>query len=167
MSMNASANGLAGKGFTGRHVLYCMFGFFGVIIAVNMVFLTYALQTFPGESMKKSYLQGLHYNDILAERAEQATLGWRAELVEANGEGVIEVRLTDAGGAPLNGLTVNGELRRIVHARDDRALSFTAMGEGLYRAPAGALEPGVWSLTAHAESRAGEALDFTARVDIR
>ena len=163
MSMNASA----AKGLKGRHVLFTLFGFFGVIFTVNAIFLTYALRTFPGESMKKSYLQGLHYNELLLERAEQAALGWRAELIEANGEGVIEVRLTDAAGAPLKGLTVNGELRRIVHARDDRALAFASMGEGRYRAPAGALDPGAWSLTGHAENSAGEELDFTARVDIR
>ena len=163
MSMNAPAV----KGFTGRHVLYCLFGFFGVIFAVNAIFLTFALNTFPGESMKKSYLQGLHYNDILTERAEQAALGWRAELVEASGEGVIAVRLFGADGAPLKGLAVNGELRRIVHSRDDRVLAFMAMGDGLYRASVDPLAPGAWSLTANAQNATGEALDFTARVDVR
>lgn len=165
-----SATASAAKLFTGRHVIYCLLGFFGVIFSVNAIFLTYALQTFPGESMKKSYLQGLHYNEVLAERAEQAALGWRAEIVGVNAggeEGVIELRLLDEANRPLRGLTVNAELRRLVHSRDDRELVFVSTGEGLYRAPAGTLEAGVWSLIGHAEDGGGQAFDFTAKVEVR
>ncbi len=162
MRLNASV----AKGLTGRHVLLIILGFFGVIIIVNVIFLTFALRTFPGESMKKSYLQGLNYNEVLAERAEQAALGWSAEILRTGADGVIEVRLLDADGAPLKGLTVAGQLRRIVHDRDDRALSFMSMGEGRYRAEAGALAPGAWRLAARAENPAGETFDFTARIEV-
>ena len=36
--------------------------------------------TFSGEDERKSYLQGLTFNRTLAQRAEQARLGWRAEI---------------------------------------------------------------------------------------
>lgn len=165
-----SATASSAKSFTGRHVIYCLLGFFGVIIVVNAIFLTHALRTFPGESMKKSYLQGLHYNEVLADRAEQAALGWRAEIVgvnAGNGDGVIELRLLDEVDRPLRGLTVSGELRRLVHSRDDRNLTFTATNDGLYRASAGVLEVGVWSLIAQAEDDAGHVFDFTAKVEVR
>lgn len=165
-----SASVSSAKSFTGRHVIYCLLGFFGVIITVNAIFLTHAIRTFPGESMKKSYLQGLHYNEVLAERAEQSALGWRAELVRVNAEdeeGVIEVRLLDEADRPLRGLAVRGELRRLVHSRDDQKLAFTPMGDGAYRASADALASGVWSLIGHAENEAGQTFDFTARVEVR
>ena len=158
-------NASAAKGLKGRHVLFIILGFFGVIIAVNMVFLTFALRTFPGESMTKSYLQGLNYNEVLAERAAQAALGWSAQIVRAGLDGVIEARLVDADGAPLQGLSVSGELRRIVHDRDDRALAFISMGEGRYRAEAGPLEAGAWVLAARAENAAGETFEFGARIE--
>lgn len=158
------------RSLTGRHVLLFILAFFGVIITVNMIFLTYALRTFPGESMKKSYLQGLHYNDILDERAAQAALGWRAEIVRADrvaGEGVIELQLFDESGAPLSALNVTGELRRPAHSRDDRLLSFAHRGEGLYHASAGPLDAGVWALTVQAEDSAGEILDVTGRLEFQ
>lgn len=155
---------------TGRHVLLFILAFFGVIITVNMVFLTFAMRTFPGESMKKSYLQGLHYNDILEERAAQAALGWRAEIVRAErvaGDGVIELQLFDEAGAPLTALRVTGELRRPAHSRDDRPLTFAHRGEGAYRASAGALDAGVWALTVQAEGGEDEILDVTGRLEFQ
>lgn len=157
-----------GNPLTGRHVLMALLGFFGVIITVNMIFLTFALRSFPGESMKKSYLQGLHYNEILTERAEQAALGWRAELLRAdrNGaEGVIELQVFDAAGTPLSGLTVEGELRRPAHSRSDQTLSFMHVGNGVYRTPVSDLAPGAWSLTAQAENAYGDQLDLASRVE--
>ena len=156
------------KPLTGRHVLMALSGFFGVIFVVNAIFLTFALRSFPGESMKKSYLQGLHYNDILTERAEQAALGWRAELLRAdrNGaEGVIELRLLDAAGSPLTGLTLEGQLRRPAHSRSDQALSFIDAGRGVYRTSVSGLAPGAWSLTAQAENAYGDQLDLASRVE--
>ncbi|MEO1305623.1 MAG: FixH family protein, partial [Pseudomonadota bacterium] len=67
------------KTLKGWHVLLIMLGFFGIMFAVNGVFLYHAITSFPGEDIKKSYVQGLNYNDTLAVRAAQAELGWQAE----------------------------------------------------------------------------------------
>ena len=44
---------------TGRGVLLLVAGFFGVIIATNVIFITAALRTFRGEDEAKPYLQGV------------------------------------------------------------------------------------------------------------
>ena len=43
----------------GHHVLFALIGFFGVTIAVNVLFITLALRTFSGEGTPRSYVQGL------------------------------------------------------------------------------------------------------------
>ncbi|MEL6858319.1 MAG: FixH family protein [Pseudomonadota bacterium] len=128
----------------GWHVLLIMLGFFGVMFSVNGVFLYHAITSFPGEDVKKSYVQGLNYNETLAARARQAELGWRAEAGLQGNE--ILLRLSDKGGAPLTHRAVVGELRRVATRDQDQALVFQPKRGGAYSAPAGTLAPGQWRL---------------------
>lgn len=159
------------RGFVlrGWHVLTLMLGFFGTVIAVNVTFVTLALGSFPGEDVRRSYLQGLNYNQTLAERREQAARGWQASaaLREAEGGAVVEVVLRDAAGAPLNGLETTGALRWPNAERLDHALTFEGRGYGRYVAPVSALHPGRWMLRARAVDAQGEALDFEAELTWR
>ncbi len=151
---------------TGKHVLFAIVVFFAIIFAANAVFITLALQSFPGETEKHAYVQGLRYNEVLAEREAQAALGWRAEVsrVERAGDGaIIELRLYDAAGQVLSGLRIEGALRRPVQDHEDTALVFTSTPGGAYRAAA-ALTPGVWDLTAEAASENGAKLNIAARI---
>ena len=72
-------NSGTGRELKGWHVLLIMLAFFGVMFSGNGVFLFHAITSFPGEDVKKSYVQGLSFNDTLADRAAQAELGWLAE----------------------------------------------------------------------------------------
>jgi nitrogen fixation protein FixH len=130
----------------GAHVLAAMFAFFGAIIAVNVGFTIVALNTFPGEDARRSYLQGLRYNDTLAKRRAETETGWRAfaELAPAPGGAEARVTMRDAVGAPLRGLEMSGELRRPAQSNGDRTLAFSETAPGVYSAPAGALAAGVW-----------------------
>jgi len=155
------------RGITGRHVLLMLVAFFAVIIAANAIFITVALKSFPGESQKKSYLQGIHYNDRLAERIVQDRLGWQAQItsVERNGDGAfIEMHLSDARNDPLRVLVSDAELRRPVHHHEDKQLSFRALGDGVYRSDIEALASGVWDLTAVAKNARDERFDIRARI---
>ena len=128
----------------GWHVLLMMLGFFGVMFAVNGVFLYHAITSFPGEDVKKSYVQGLNYNETIAARARQAELGWRAEAGLQDDE--ILLRLSDKTGEPLTHRAVVGELRRVATREQDRALVFQSERDGAYSTPAGTLAPGQWRL---------------------
>ena len=132
------------KTLKGWHVLLIMLGFFGVMFAVNGVFLYHAITSFPGEDVKKSYVQGLNYNDTLAERAAHAELGWTAEA-GVQGENLV-FRLRDADGAPLSNYTVIGEVRRLATRDADHAVIYEARPDGDYVAPAADLGPGQWVL---------------------
>jgi nitrogen fixation protein FixH len=150
----------------GWHVLMAMLAFFGVIIAVNIAFAVIAVESFPGEDVRRSYLQGLQYNQTLAERRAQAALGWRAEAdLQQQADGVaLQVVMLTREGAPVRGATLAGELEWPTAARLDRTLAFEPAGEGRYIAPLGELQRGRWRLRARAESAEGGALDFEAEL---
>lgn len=148
----------AQKTLKGWHVLLIMLGFFGVIFAVNGVFLYHAITSFPGEDVKKSYVQGLNYNTTLATRAAQAELGWTAEA-GMQGEDLV-FRLDDADGQPLSNYSVVGEIRRRATQGADQSIVFQAAGAGEYIVDAIGLEPGQWALRISVFDAGAETLLF-------
>lgn len=148
----------------GGHVLAGLLLFFAAIIAINVAFAVAAVRTFPGEDERRSYTQGLRYNDVLAERRAEAALGWRAGAAfEGASDGArVVVNLTDREGAPLTGVNVEGVLRWPAGESGDRALTFENRGGGRYAADLGELAPGRWELRARAEDASGQSLSFEA-----
>ncbi len=166
MSANARP---AGFEISGRHVLYAFLAFFGLIFAVNGVFLYAAVGSFPGEETKKSYLQGLRYNDVLAERAADRALGWSATagIARAGADARVAMDFAGADGRPLTGLTVKGVLKRPVEDGHDVALAFEPAGEGAYRAHVSAPAAGVWDLAVTAADADGNAFEVRKRLWLR
>jgi nitrogen fixation protein FixH len=153
----------------GWHVGAMMVGFFAVVIGVNATFITLAAQTFPGEIVKKSYVQGLHYNQTIAARKAQAAMGWQAEAAfeRTAASPIVRVRMIDSTQAGLSALTLSGALKRTVTAGQDHALTFIPRGGGVYEAPLPAdLGRGRWLLTARAEGGAVP-FDLTAELTWR
>jgi nitrogen fixation protein FixH len=103
---------------------------------------------------------------VLIERRAQAALGWRvgSELAPNAAGARLLVSIEDRTGAPVEGATVSGVLRWAPSETGDRALSFVALGRGLYAADLGALTAGRWDLRARAEDASGQALDFEAEL---
>mgnify|MGYP002777134502 CR=1 FL=1 len=64
------------KRFTGLHMTALLCGFFGVVIAVNMLMATFAVRTFGGVVVENSYVASQRYNSWLAEARKQEKLGW-------------------------------------------------------------------------------------------
>lgn len=147
-----------GKELKGWHVLLIMLSFFGVMFAVNGVFLFHAITSFPGEDIKKSYVQGLTYNDTLAERAAHADLGWQAEAGVRDGQLVL--RLHDAEDQPLSNQLVIGEMRRLATHQDDQVLTFQPKLSGEYIANMERLAAGQWLLRVSVLNANGEDVLF-------
>ena len=76
---------------TGKHVLAITVGFFGVIIAVNMVLAVQAVRTFPGLEVKNGYVASQTFD---ADRRAQEALGWT--LVQTYEAGKLRLVMTDA-----------------------------------------------------------------------
>lgn len=153
----------AKNGLKGRHVLFALIGFFVVIFATNFGFISLATQSFPGVEVHEAYTRGQAYNDLLAERAEQARRGWTAALEPLYAEGALELRLaiTDRDGAPVPNLVVEGELRRPATDAFDHVFVFDPDGDG-YIAHMDGVGVGEWEFVARAHFADGAPFEANA-----
>ena len=138
------------KGFTGRHMLAAMLGFFGVVIAVNVTMATLAARTFGGTVVDNSYVASQRFNRWLAEGRAQERLGWTARL-GLDGRRHVRVDLSDRIGA-LGGAEVSAVARHPLGRENDVALRFRRSGDGHYLSD-GPLPAGRWQV--HLEVKRG------------
>ena len=136
-----------GKPLGGRTVLFALLGFFAVVVAVNGVFIVYALRTHPGLSDDNAYQAGLAYNRLLAEVETQRQLGWRAALDnETATTGRLTLRLSDRHGDAVIAEAATAQLRRPGLEAADREIALVAEGPGLWHLPTADLAPGNWDV---------------------
>jgi nitrogen fixation protein FixH len=134
---------------TGRGILIWLGGFFGVIVAVNVVFIWTSIATYRGEDEQKPYLQGIEFNHTLERRAEQAKLGWTSHIAAqrlASGAVEVIVTLKDASGAPQSVSGLYGELRHPADENRDRALHLVERAKGEYLAQLSGVKAGAWDV---------------------
>lgn len=141
---------------TGGGVLLWLIGFFGVIVAINVYFITMSITTFRGEDEQKPYLQGIEYNQTLARRAEQEKLNWSA-TISANrlttGAVRVTVTIANALGHPQTQVKLSGELRHPADENRDRAISLHEVGGGRYQADIKGVSPGAWDVIVESASK--------------
>lgn len=145
---------LKGSGIQGRHVLYAMLAFFGVIFAVNGLFLYFALGTYTGIVADEPYRKGLEYNQRIAADARQKALGWTHKL-SVDGRGEVVLALTDRSGVPVTGLGVTGIVGRPSTSAFDRISNLVEVQPGRYVGTIEALESGSWLVSIEASRPGG------------
>ena len=144
----------------GWHVLLIFISFFALMFAVNGVFLYHAITSFPGEDIKKSYVQGLDYNRTLDARKAQNTLGWSASAGFEDGNLIFQLK--DADGRLVRPHTVEAEIRRATTVRMDRTLELTRSASGAYIAKINDLDAGRWTIRFTVRSTADDQIRFQA-----
>src|SRR5262245_66086525 len=105
---------------TGKHVLFCLLGFFGLVFAVNAVLVKAATSTFGGVETLSSYKAGLMFKQDIAAAEEQDALHWRVDgriARDAGGAAILDISARNDAGAPPAGL---GATARLVHPADER-----------------------------------------------
>ncbi len=154
---------------TGFHVLFGMVAFFAVVIGVNVIFITRAISTFPGEEVHRAYTRGAAYNETLEARARQAERGWTASIGFAPwGEDyVLVVELRDADGQPLGGLNVNTMLERPATTALDRSVTLEDAGDGRYVAALTGVDAGAWNVRVATEFSDGAAFEARRSLVLR
>ncbi len=158
-----------GRVITGRHVLIGMIAFFGIIFAVNGVFLYTSLSTYSGVVSNEPYRKGLHYNDRIAADHAQHELGWTSDIVlSSTGDG-LDIIINDRSGNPVGGLGFDGQLGRPATAAMDVDLEVKEMNPGRYHASFAKLESGAWQvdLAAKELTGAGDKVVWRARKRLR
>ena len=136
--------------FTGRHMTAILIGFFGVVIAVNLLMARMAIGTFGGTVVDNSYVASQSFNNWLAQaRAEQA-LGWRIEVARDGGDH-LAVTVRDAAGAALPAAQVTALARHPLGRKPERIMRFEDIGAGGFRSTA-SLGAGRWQMVITVES---------------
>jgi nitrogen fixation protein FixH len=104
---------------TGRMVLICLLGFFGVVAAVNAVLVRAAVSTFGGVETQNAYQAGLDFSREIAAADAQEALHWQVKATVQAGHAAtaVEIVARDAQGRPLTGLDASAQL---VHPTDRR-----------------------------------------------
>ena len=124
--------------FTGRHMLFVMFGMFGTIIAVNLVMARYAVTTFGGTVVDNSYVASQNFNGWLEDARAQKALGWTLDVTKDQ-QGRLELR------SSATNATVSGTAHHPLGRAPDIGLSFETVSPGFWRAKQ-ALPEGRWKV---------------------
>jgi nitrogen fixation protein FixH len=126
--------------FSGWHATAMLVGFFGIIIAVNIIMAVFATRTFGGTVVDNSYVASQNFNSWLAEARAQEALDWD-ETVVRSGDRVELTVLSSVG--PLEGAVISGTATHPLGRAEPVGLRFEESGEGVYRST-NALPPGRW-----------------------
>ena len=140
---------------TGKRVFGILIGFFGIITAVNMVFLYVALSTHPGADTEDAYRRGVAYNAVLDAAAAQKSQGWLNRISYDAADRILRVALVDARGRPVRGLRLTAEVRRTVKSGHDFALVLAERRPGEYQTSLVTPLPGQWQVRLSAHDRSG------------
>lgn len=160
---------MAERVITGRHVLFGMIAFFGVVFAVNGVFLYTSLSTYTGVVSNEPYRKGLAYNERIAAEKAQQELGWATDVTLAGTGDELDIVINDHNGNPVGGLVIEGRLGRPSTDAMDVELSVKESAPGRYRASFATLAPGAWQvdLIAKELTSAGDKIVWRARKRVR
>ncbi len=134
---------------TGRTVLICFVGFFGVVATVNAIMIRAAVSTFAGAETSSAYKTGLAYKQEEAAASAQAALNWQVDgriVRTPSGAAELAVNVKDSTGAPVHGIRIDARLAHPVNARLDHHIAVTRMADGSFRGIA-ETAPGQWTLT--------------------
>jgi len=142
------------KVLEGRHVLWGLIGFFGVMFFVNAIFVYFALSTFSGGDTSDPYRKGLHYNDTLKAQERQTERGWQTEVEYDDKTRQLRLSFLDKTAAPITGLRIGARLSRPATDREDRRIDLAEMSQGVYAATVD-LAPGLWVISV-ASRKGGE-----------
>lgn len=152
----------AGRILRGGHVLAMAVAFFGIVFAVNGVFLFAALSTHTGVIANEPYRNGLAYNSRIADGDEQAALGWRETVILAL-DGRLSLHLTDQDGMPVRGLRIEATIGRPSTSRFDKSAVLAEGADGSYAAQFNTREGGGWIVTIEARASGSDAPKFRSR----
>lgn len=128
----------------GGHVLAGILVFFGVIFAVNGVFLYAALDTHTGLVSKQPYRRGLDYNDRIAADERQKIRGWTHRVQLDLAKTKLRLDLADKHGRPVSGLRIKGFVGRPSTVQHDLPVHLAETEPGTYTANLTRLSGGNW-----------------------
>ncbi|MBK8456098.1 MAG: FixH family protein [Phyllobacteriaceae bacterium] len=96
----------ASREFTGKHLLFILVAFFGVIFAVNFTMAWLANSTWTGLVVPNSYIASQEFNGKAADAATQIARGWKYDLAVSGGRVAFLLKTETGSVVTANGVTV-------------------------------------------------------------
>ncbi len=148
----------SGRRLNGWMVLLYLFGFFGVIFAVNGVMIYEALSTLSGLDTDSAYQAGRMFEHEVTMAKAQEARHWHVDAsVKPLGDGArVDIVARDASGAPIGSLEAAAVLERPTDRRLDRTVTVAEEETGHVHGSVDVIS-GQWDLII-ALSRQGEQL---------
>ncbi len=137
-----------GRKLKGIHVFLMLAGFFGVLFAVNGVFVYFALTSFSGVSVDDAYKKGLSYNQEISRFEEQRARGWQTGFSVStlpDKRVAVFLSVTDKAGKLPDNLSATLLITRPARQDQDRTLNLE-MADGKFTADVQLSELGQWDL---------------------
>ncbi len=141
------------KPFTGRHMLFAMLAFFGVIVAVNLTLAVLAGSSWTGLVVRNSYVASQAFNRELEQAKVQAARGWSGSIDYRDCSVVLT--LADKTGQPVLLDTTIVRIGRPAFEQEDHQVAMLHQGGGVYHA-SGVLAPGIWQISVRGTSSQGD-----------
>jgi nitrogen fixation protein FixH len=136
------------RGLTGKHVLFCLLGFFAAVFAVNAVMVKVAMSTFGGVQTVSSYKAGLMFGQDAARAGQQDALHWQVNgklSRDGAGNAVLDISVRDSRGLAVGGLSAQARLAHPADERRDHLIALDDVSAGRFHGVTRA-EPGQWEL---------------------
>ena len=127
----------------GFWVLFSFIAFFGVIVAVNSVFITQALSTHSGVITEKPYEKGLEFDAMVEAAKAQPQLSQEFSYAD----GILRWDLRDENGVALRGADVTARLVWPVKSGYDMDVTLFETAPGIYEVQANLPRKGRWKTT--------------------
>jgi len=144
----------------------------GVVLAVNVGFISLAFITNPGLVDKNYYENSQDYEENLMKyRAARAALGWTYQAdfptnpVMNNNE-MYRLSVVDKAGLPLTAATITLKAYRPSDVSADFETTLTEVGAGMYEGRVSFPLKGIWDITVNI-TRDKDEFDFTRRASIQ
>jgi nitrogen fixation protein FixH len=128
-------------------VLFCLLGFFGTILAMNVFMVRVALSSFSGVETESSYKAGLAFKKDLAAAQAQEERRWAvdADLQKESDGTMVTVTVRDPESRPLTGLVTTARLSHPTDKRNDVTLDLSEVAPGRFQGLAATFQ-GQWDL---------------------
>lgn len=141
----------------------------GLTVAAN-VWLIRVANSDPSFAIEENYYQrGVHWDDELAQRAHNQSLGWRVVATmspdkEASGE-LLRIALTDSAVRPIEGASIVVKAVHVARAGDPVEVTLAPLGQGEYEARVPVRRAGLWELRIDVH-RGAERFTAMERLDV-